>query len=204
MKKMQLIKYILNNLSEKAMIYKSSYILLNPVVEIAGGFCFEGSATKGDFYVSYFNQPLYIVHDYLHLTFGDRLADSKNHSCFNLEDINEVEVQDLLTVMNNKIQFLKELSDPIKFYSYYKSRHQGNLRIREAVIYTSFWLSLPTAYDELNDFLASFSSEDLSILWRKDLRDKLIQLKEHPQPKVLLEQWKQETLSNLKLNSSAN
>jgi hypothetical protein len=201
MLKRELIRCVQKNSVHNFKLYKTNKLLLYPISDILGGFCFEGSATKGNFYLSYFNQPLYSTGTFIHLTFGTRLKNSKNSTHMDEAEVDDNEALYLVALINQMGEYVKKMTEPMAFYNYYRNKDscRANIRIYEEVVHSAFWLGLPNAKEDANDCLSLITEDDLIIPWRKQLRDELILLRDHSEPRVILEQWKQATIQTLKL-----
>jgi hypothetical protein len=87
-----------------------------PSIPILRGFCLESSAFEaGAFYLWAFVQPLYVTHDYIFFTFGQRLADfGRTRWVANSENLGTVEDEVLRVIEKAGLPLVDMLDTPEK------------------------------------------------------------------------------------------
>ena len=201
---MEADKFIKQNISThfSGYIVQNRFFIKTPIDDVLYGYCFENSSKKNKNHIWSFVQPLYIRDNILHLTFGKRLK-FKNSEAWNIDEIvdDKYSMDYLLNEMKKEEKEIARLSGPLEFYEFYKKEEhlEENLRVYEAVIYSSIWLSLPSAQKELNDCIEYiYQQEDLSIKWVKEVLDNMLRLRNgFTNAKSILSEWKRETMSAL-------
>ncbi|MBN1971953.1 MAG: hypothetical protein JW870_21555 [Candidatus Delongbacteria bacterium] len=161
-------------------IHFKNLIIREPIKEILQGFCFEKSPhDKNGFYLWVFVQPIFIENDNIVLTFGKRIKNKNGNEWWSINKENEnYIIQNLNTVFENEgFNYLNQTGSLNKFFNYFRDC-QTNLRIMEAVSFTSFIIGNKDCYKE-NDTLINEIEEnhDLGIKWKRDILDKLYLIK---------------------------
>jgi len=192
--KTHLVEYLPNFKQRK------NYMIKSPLGSIAEGLCLEKSYSKpNEVYLWLFVQPLYVPETLLHLTFGNRLVDRNKSQVWNLMKLSESEhaFNEMKLAIDLNIDLFDKLSNPVNFYSYYHESEvkNKNLKIYEAVVYTSIYLSLTSAKLELNNCVQFIQTElDASVPWINEVLNKLVFLKNNFQESgEILRSWEKET-----------
>ena len=200
-----LIKPAIPYLADDFRIVKGNFLIKYPIKDIITGFCFGRSSDKNDFYLHAFSQPLYLLHDYFHLTFGDRIKDRKNIDSWSLIDrpkFTKNTIEEVISALQNNLSFVEEMRNPEKFYLYIERalKRYENLRFDEARVYTAFWIKREDAMEQAKEYIEYLNTkENLTIEWRKDIRDRIQELVDSTDPIAILQKNKEQTIKNLKL-----
>jgi hypothetical protein len=200
-----IIKKNILNLLVGNYILTDTYVIKSPIEDIVIGFCFERSSTDDGIYIWWFTQPLYIPDNTLHLTFGNRIRLPDKNELWNfgknhIDNTVNILMEELL-IHDKMINVLKV---PSNFYEYYLETREKNIRIYEATIYTACWIGLSNVDEEIEVCLNFIQVNlNLSIPWIKKIFDNLSLLriqKNQGERIAILNQWKNNTLSALKLD----
>jgi len=166
---------------------KGNYILISPVDDVLGGFCFEPSLIdRNSIYIWWLVQPLFIPENMIHLTFGGRIENSNYNQLWS--DLNSLKtIETIKDAINNKKPLIESLSELALFYEYFNKKDRQNLRIYEALIYTLIWMGSYNWEQEIKDFIRFVDKFDVSIPWIKKLKEDMISLSLSKNPKQTLE-----------------
>jgi hypothetical protein len=192
--KKNLIGQVGNDLKQKG-----AYILRYPVKDIVGGFCFERSASdKSSIYIWWFVQPLFIPGSMIYLTFGNRLEKSyRNQSWDNLDSAETTEK--IKEIIKKNMPLIESLLEPVSFYNYYRHSFE-NLRIYEALIYTSIWIKSPNWKQEIQNFIRYIdNNSDTGISWIRQMREEMMVIKVSANPQNVLVSNKENLINLLNL-----
>lgn len=146
-------------------------------------------------------QPLYIPVEIIHLTFGKRLEKSdRNQSWSDLDSLDTVNI--IRKSIEQNLPFIESLINPYSFCDYYiNSNHpEENIRIYEAIVYTSIWIDLPNCKKEVQNFINYINENtDISIAWIQQIKDDMSNPLLSSTPKNILINNKENLIKILKL-----
>jgi hypothetical protein len=177
------------------------------------GYVFESSGNSGyDLSVAYFIQPLFVKSDCLHLTFGDRLTYSKKINLFKSRKLewwdaskenSDNSFQSIIkSIQSQGEPFLQKINTAKDFYKKYSSDKKDNIRIYEAVAYSSILFASDTKQNNLLNGLINYSKtkinrDDDCIDKVRDDATLLLKEKTTKNRQNVLKKWSLETLQNI-------
>lgn len=170
------------------------------------GFCFEKSSYRKDgFYLWCFVQPLYVPSEDIVLTYGKRIQKHKDE-WWKIDERDEQAIKNIVIDLNNSIKqegttYIEETSIPEGFCNTFDKQKELNIRIWEAIVYTSLYNNSPNAEKEAETFITLLKEQNSLISWVKNIKMniELLLSKTEIERKQLLKMWEKETLETLKL-----
>ena len=171
---------------------------MQPLGHVLRAVCFAGSADALCFYLELFFMPLFVPHEYVHFTLGDRLQ--KYNWKSTLPDLIPRLRTELVTVAHpylSKLAFLDNVADTLK-----DRAQRGNPHTHEAYAYTCIMTDrISEASQALATLLAMLDEKSE---WQHEIGDRarLIASKLSESvdtAKAQLLEWEEVTVRNLKL-----
>jgi hypothetical protein len=195
-------KYLVPSIGSEYSL-KKNILYRTPVKDIILGFCFERSANdKNSFYVWAFGQPLYVLTEDFVLTFGIRLSNKKTKS--ERWEFSKDAFEDLANLMKTEgLIYIENISNPERFYRYFKEDKSGSIRVMEAVVYSGFFSDSPESNDDAMRLLRQIrEKEDVTIPWVKEIRDNVEMLlnarkKSKDDTQSILQDWKRRSFESI-------
>ena len=198
-------KHFLSPLKGLQYQQKGNYLIKAPIGDLLRGFCFNwpGDAV----YVHWFFMPLIVPAGHIYLSYGGRLSAGKpvwdrfkmdnGHLAISTSLINQ-----LIEKQGPVIEATKTLNG---FLDKFFKEEKDDVRWLEMKAYLHCYLSKSDCTSIIDGFLVYWDKSDRKGLnWMQDMRANMLNLREaseHGRDKVerLFASWKQETISNLKL-----
>lgn len=159
---------IKNLVSElETFVFDGKKIYKIPVGDVLSGFYIEKSGHN--YYVWLYFQPLIVDSTNVTFTFSHRLKDPAGRSQFFLDNFEDRDWEDFLSILKDKINLINLLQDTKTFYNYF-NKIEASFNIKVGLAFIAAYLYLDDADTKLKSILLSL---DLEIEWQRELNNKI-------------------------------